>query len=511
MTDSRPVRPITVMIAALGGEGGGVLTAWIVNAAERAGLKVQNTSIPGVAQRTGATTYYIELLPEPADSPGGREPVLSLYPGVGDIDVMVASELVEAGRAIQSGYVSPDRTTLIAATHRVYAIGERGAMADGRFDGERIVDAARQRSRRFVLGDFDTTAAAEGASLNAVLLGVIAANADLPIARDRFEDAIREQGIAVAANLRGFEAGFGFDAAGTAVPAEPSKRSRKRDVGGVEVRARAAFPEEVHDIVVEGVRRLVDYQGARYAALYLDRLKSVLEAEQLNGGDMSVTRETARHLALWMSYEDVIRVAQLKTRADRYNRVLEEVKAKPGEPVSVTEFLKPGIEELCSVLPGFAARPILRLGERRGWLDRAYVGMTVRTTSVTGFLRLWVVARLRPWRPRTYRFGEEQKRIETWLSRIRHAVGRDPDCALELAACAGLLKGYGDTYRRGSRNFERIVEAVADPALAGAIAPAMAADAIANARAAALADPTGKRLDAVIEAIRPVPMDEAAE
>ena len=64
--------PVTLLIAALGGEGGGVLTGWIVDAARRAGLPVQATSIPGVAQRTGATTYYIEIWPEALASLGGR-------------------------------------------------------------------------------------------------------------------------------------------------------------------------------------------------------------------------------------------------------------------------------------------------------------------------------------------------------------------------------------------------------------------------------------------------------
>src|SRR6266852_8118593 len=123
-------RPITLLIAALGGEGGGVLTNWIVSAAEHAGLPVQATSIPGVAQRTGATTYYLEIYPEtlPAGSP---EPVFSLYPMPGDVDVIMASELLEAGRTIEMDYASPDRTTLIASTPRPFAIGEKSALGNG--------------------------------------------------------------------------------------------------------------------------------------------------------------------------------------------------------------------------------------------------------------------------------------------------------------------------------------------------------------------------------------------
>ncbi|HVQ04998.1 MAG TPA: indolepyruvate oxidoreductase, partial [Burkholderiaceae bacterium] len=54
-------RPITLLVCALGGEGGGVLAQWLVDVAIRAGHAAQSTSIPGVAQRTGATTYYLEF------------------------------------------------------------------------------------------------------------------------------------------------------------------------------------------------------------------------------------------------------------------------------------------------------------------------------------------------------------------------------------------------------------------------------------------------------------------
>jgi indolepyruvate ferredoxin oxidoreductase, beta subunit len=126
---SAPARPVTLLIAALGGEGGGVLTSWIVDAAAASGLPVQSTSIPGVAQRTGATTYYIEIWPEPWSALAGRRPVLSLVPGIGDIDLLVASELLETGRVIANGFVTRERTTIIASTHRIYAIAERMAMA----------------------------------------------------------------------------------------------------------------------------------------------------------------------------------------------------------------------------------------------------------------------------------------------------------------------------------------------------------------------------------------------
>src|SRR5487761_2767622 len=123
-------RPITILIAALGGEGGGVLTDWIVDTAMRADLPVQATSIPGVAQRTGATTYYVEIFPETQAALAGRRPLMALYPSPGGVDLMLASEVIEAGRALENGFVTPDRTLLVAATHRIYAVVEKAAMAD---------------------------------------------------------------------------------------------------------------------------------------------------------------------------------------------------------------------------------------------------------------------------------------------------------------------------------------------------------------------------------------------
>ncbi len=124
-----------------------MLTDWIVSAAEQCGLPVQSTSIPGVAQRTGATTYYVEIFPVPLADLGGKRPVLALSPGVGDVDVVVASELLEAGRAISNGFVTADRTLLISSTSRVYLTVEKMQMADGRYDSERLIKAVGQNAK----------------------------------------------------------------------------------------------------------------------------------------------------------------------------------------------------------------------------------------------------------------------------------------------------------------------------------------------------------------------------
>ena len=191
---SLPDRTITILIAALGGEGGGVMADWLIEAAAQCGFPAQSTSIPGVAQRTGATTYYLEIFPAKRDQLGGREPVMSLTPSPGNVDIMVASELVEAGRAMQNGYVSPERTTLIASTHRIYATMEKMQMGDGRFDSDRATDAAKQLAKHAVLFDMRELAQANGTVINAVLFGAMAGSGALPLAREACEAAIRSGG-----------------------------------------------------------------------------------------------------------------------------------------------------------------------------------------------------------------------------------------------------------------------------------------------------------------------------
>ena len=498
--------PLSIVIAALGGEGGGVLTDWIVAAAEARDFPIQSTSIPGVAQRTGATTYFIELLPVPRAELGGRKPVFALYPSPGHVDVAIASELIEAGRLLETAFVTRERTLLIASTHRIYSIAEKSAMGDGRFDTARVLKAASELARRAVLCDLAATARQQGSVLNAVVLGVLAGAGALPFAPEEFERAIRAKAVAVESNLRGFAAGLAIGRGELPAAAPPTAPAQ---AASIDERVRARFPAVLHEIIGHGVARLTDYQGAAYAARYLDRLAPIITAE--GAGALPVSRETARYLALWMSYEDVIRVADLKTRRARLARVRREVGATEAQPLQIADFLKPGLEEVASVLPPASGRALMRWAGRKNRLARWHVGLHLRTDTVWGFARLRLLASLKPWRPRSFRFAEEQQAIDDWLGLIRQALARDPALALEIAETARLLKGYSDTARRGRRNYGLIIERLVRPALAGG--PALdAADAVRAARNAALADPEGTQLDSLIA--RPLsraPLPQAAQ
>jgi indolepyruvate ferredoxin oxidoreductase beta subunit len=467
--------PINILIAALGGEGGGVMADWLMEAATATGLPAQATSIPGVAQRTGATTYYLEIFPQQRKSLGGKEPVLSLTPSPGNVDIMVASELVEAGRAMQNGYVSPERTTLIASTHRIYATVEKMQMADGRFDSDKVVAAGGLLAKKAVMFDMRKLAQESGTVINAVLFGAMAGSGVLPLSRQACEAAIRKAGRGAEASLRGFAAGF--DIAGGSRRAPEKAPAPKRAT-------------TVDEILPLAEQRLKDYQGDRYAEIYAERVKPFL------AGDARVAATVARHLATWMAYEDIIRVADLKTRSSRFERVRNEVGAKEGEPVVVIDFLKPGVEEFASLLPHFLGKKIIEWAEKNGKLDAYNVGMHIRTSSIFGYALVRSLAWLKPWRPSSYRYREEQQLIERWLALVGEAARRDAALAFEVAECARLIKGYGETHRRGKANFLAIVDAlVENPATTDV---AEQAKAIRTARDAALADPEGKALGSTL-------------
>ena len=491
-------RIVTVLVAAMGGEGGGVLADWLIAAATAQDFPVQSTSVPGVAQRTGATNYYIEIYPAPRASLAGT-PVFSLTPNPGDVDIVAASELVEAGRVLQGGFVHPTRTTLVASTHREYAVSEKSAMADGRYDGQRVIDAAERLARRSCLFDMRALAWKHGTVINTVMFGAMAGSGVLPFTREVCEQAIRDAGKAVAASLKGFAAGYDHvTQPPEATQAPPAAAAPP--AGGPRLQA---LPAPLRALVGHGVRHTADYQDRRYASLYMDRVEAVCAAEQPWAGDFAVTRETARYLALWMAYEDVVRVADLKTRRERLQRVRQEVGAREGEPLRLSEYLKPGLEEVCSLLPPRASQWLhRRLAHRARSLS---VGLHMRTDTVHGFAMLCALRALKPLRRHSARFAVEQALIARWLQAIHAALASSPRLAYELALCGNLVKGYGETSARGHRNLTAVLDDLApQPTPDEGDA---AADRVRTAREAALADPEGRTLARALGLAPPAPRE----
>jgi indolepyruvate ferredoxin oxidoreductase, beta subunit len=581
-------RPLSVAILALGGEGGGVLADWIVATAEGAGFHAQTTSVAGVAQRTGATVYYLEMLPPGHDVDGDDArprvrdtPVMSIFPTPGEVDVVIASELMESGRAVQRGFSTADRTTLITSTSRVYSIDEKTALSDGRVNDEALIEGARAASKRLVADDFMSLAEDAGSVISSSLLGALAGSQALPFTREAYEEAIKASGRGVEPSLAAFALGFeaarqqGEDEANEAARAEaaaagpvdpfatdataqptsmdatsdpielsvvPGGTAATLDSNTAEKDAPAAIPgsararageehktklerernelagrdpgsmvgpalrdlaEQVRDLpagsrsmALHGLVRTAVFQDKGYAERYLARVKRFADLDQDRDGEGELTREAARHIALWMAYQDTIQVAQQKVRRGRMQRIRDEAKVRDNQLMEVREYLHPQIDEIIDTMPTWIGNP---LSKSQSFRRLVYIttnkGMVLNTSSVGGYTLLNVMARVRPLRPRTVRFVREQAEIDAWLDRALAVAPTDQELATEIIKLQHVLKGYGSTYEHGSESFALLMQAAED--LAGSDG---AAARLAELHEAALADEDGTKLKAELAA-----------
>jgi indolepyruvate ferredoxin oxidoreductase beta subunit len=508
MTAATP-RPITLAILAMGGEGGGVLAEWIVDLGEHGGYIAQMTSVPGVAQRTGATNYYVELFPRSAAIAAGRAPVLALTPVPGDVDIVIASELMEAGRAVQRGIVTPDRTTFIVSTNRVYAMTEKIALADGRVDSEALLEGCRLAAKRLIAADFAQLAEATGSVISAVLFGALAGSGALPLQRTAFEAAIRRGGVGVKESLAAFSAGFAaaeggpgvVAAAGAPAAVPPPAPALVPLLAEADVHA-----EPARGLIRAGIERLADYQDPDYAREYLALLAPIAEAERRHGaGSGRLLAETARELALGMAYEDTVRVAELKIRPSRFARVRAEVQAAEGQILEIAEFLHPRVQEIADTLPANWGRWLLDTLWARRLIERfTRKGRVVKTSTLRGFLLLYFVASLKRLRRRSLRFQNEHRLLQEWLRTIERVAAASYPLAVEIAMTRTLVKGYSDTHERGRQRYDTLMQML--PQIMETADPAAT---LARLRKAALADDTGAALSAAIKELRPLP--QAAE
>ena len=493
-------RPVSVLICALGGEGGGVLADWLVEVAREAGFAAQATSIPGVAQRTGATTYFFEMLPVPLASLSGRRPVFSLNPIPGALDAVVSSELLESARCASNGLPSPDRTVFISSTSRTLTTIERSVPGDGRLDHAALLSLVQSVSREHHLLDMQRIAQDQGTVVSAVMFGALAATGVLPFDKALCQAVIARSGRGTEASQRGFSAAWDIVDQVRTHNAALAGQIAAAVSGSAPAAELVNFPVALHDMLSLGVARLREYQGSSYAKRYLDRMQQVLAAErQADPQSMQsyrLSREIARWLALWMSYDDIARVADLKSRASRFERVRREARAGDSDLLAVYDHFKPGIAELAAMLPAALASRLRDWDLQRVAEGKSSWAMPVRLAShtVLGTVMLRLLAATRYVRPLSSRYAQEQQLIGEWISAVTEGAAQDWQLGHELSLCGRLIKGYGDTNDRGRDNLLHILRHLPR----GNQAATERADAVRRAREAALSDEAGAGLDRVL-------------
>ncbi|MBS0442678.1 MAG: indolepyruvate oxidoreductase subunit beta family protein [Proteobacteria bacterium] len=493
---------VSLLVCGLGGEGGGVLSEWLYGVASACGHAAQATSVPGVAQRTGATTYYVEICSLPDAQLGGRTPVFCLNPVPGAIDLLASSELLETARQIGMGMATAERTTVLSSNARALTVAEKMQLGDGRFPQEQLLAALQRHSRAHELFDMGALAREAGTVISAVLFGAIAALGLLPFPRSAFEETIRRAGKGAQASLKGFA--LGFDAVAQRREQRAAVERLLAPVAAPVLPAEwaARFPAPLHTLLGLAHARLVEYQDAAYAAQYAERLARIVEAERAadptGAAGFAASLEAARWLALWMAFDDIVRVAELKLRAGRHARVRREVGAREDEIVKIIDHFKPGVPEIAGLLPDALARRLLERDARRRarGLPAWAMPLKLRSSTVGGALALRLLASAKRLRRFGHRFALEQTAIESWLAALEGGLREHAPLGLEIARCGRLIKGYGATNERGKRNLLHVVEQ-----LARAPRPAAErAEAIRAAREAALADEAGTALDRALVA-----------
>ncbi|MBA3449338.1 MAG: indolepyruvate oxidoreductase subunit beta family protein [Pseudaminobacter sp.] len=519
---------IKLAVLAVGGQGGGVLADWIVDVAEKSGHVAQSTSVAGVAQRTGATIYYVEMCRNT-----GRLPVFALSPSQGDVDILIAAELMEAGRAILRGFVTPERTTLIASSHRIAAVSEKIEPGDGRASSQKVHETAEAAAKRFITFDMEKIAVANGSMISASLLGALAGCGALPFARETYEETIRASGRGVKASLAAFGAAYDRVQGGSApmprvvtpggIRDEAAKHSPVSSVSAAESvtgKAQVAvtgnargpdrmladwqalsvrveiYPEPVRDMALRGLRKVVDYQDIAYGKEYLARLDQAVALDDPERA-YALSVAAAKHLANAMCYDDMIRVADLKTRSTRDARVRREVGLHDDAILKVTEYFHPRIEEFCGSLPVRLGGFIENRPKLAAFLDRRINrGRRIRTDSFSGFAALWLIGGMRRWRRGLLRHGVEVAHLEKWYRLALGHVGQDYFLAVEILNCRRLIKGYSDTHVRSQSKFDRVLSGL--ELLKGR---EDAADWIRRLREAALKDEKGDMLDGALRTV----------
>lgn len=510
-------RACRVLIGTVGGQGGGVLSDWLVHGLLESGWGASSIGLLGLSQRAGTVTYYCE------GAPGRDVPrVASMFGVPGEVDLVIGQELLELGRILAAGFAAP-HAVIVGNSARYLTTAEKMPAEGGVYDTSIIVNAARQLAPdRHYLFDAQRLVVEAGLpplSSNAILLGAAVASPVLNLPREGFHTAIERSQVSVKANIAAFNLGYErvrdgslprTMVSGVKLPQEASETVRQR-LSAIEGRASqeayrelvdqcaAEFPAEVMSVLAEALYRLIDFQDARYAEDYIGRLRSMAAR---GPSAQKLLAAYARHLANWLSYEDVSRVAQLKTRRQRFAGIEQEYEVN-GQRYVVVDYLVPDTEQVLGALPAGLARLIENIGRRLfSNFDRLKFPLRIKTSTVVGYWLMRLIAAQRRFRRGSLRHRQELALIERWeLAIIQHL--ERPEFASLVVDAARVVKGYGRTRRdaledlwlfldQGMARLHKIKAAEGDVKVAGAQALATLS------REAGSAAASMKGLDAVL-------------
>ncbi|HEX6512987.1 MAG TPA: indolepyruvate oxidoreductase subunit beta family protein [Chloroflexota bacterium] len=467
-------------IAAVGGQGGNLLTEWLTTAATLDRLRAQSVALTGLSQRGGATGYYVEI--------AGGDAIFCQYPVPGQLDVLLGTELLEMARAVEEGLAS-EKTTIITSTHRLLSTPEKLPAGGGVMDSADLLALGQRFSGRFIAFDAAALAQAQGLEpifANAILFGVLAATGALGLSADSCREAIRRGGIAIEQNLAAFNLGLSPSRAdfqpAEREPTEPSidelvednasrlSKRKARHYRQLMAGTNGHWVEPLRRVFAEALYSLIDYQGASYASKYLALVEAMWRREQVPQ-DPALTLTYARNLATMMVYEDAARVAQLKIRQARFDRIKAERGLHAGQVYVLRDYLKPDAYEVYGLFPAWLVDLWLPIFRKLFGGHERYLELTPRTNSFLGVLTFWFLTLFIPVRRWSYRYRDEWRLIAAYQQRVLDFLAIHYDLAVLIADTGQMIKGYGHTRRKTLGAMERYVDNVVRPLAAAGAEP----------------------------------------
>ena len=466
---------IRILIPAVGGQGGAVLTEWLIKALEIEEYDVQGISLPGLSQRGGSTTFYIEAFPKNSN----EKIVFSLYPLPGDIDLILSQELLELGRILKDGFGSED-TTIISNTHRIYSTVEKLPISSGIYSKDVLTKFAEKFSKNFIGVDALKIAQENGMdqlASNAIILGALSSSFVLPIKKESYQKAIESVAVSSSMNLKAFNVGYDYvikNKGDTAVN-DNENYPENEFLKYINVKDRdkvdkliselpGKYPDFLIPLISEALYRLADYQSASYAERYLEKLDKFREIDQtVPNKDFKLTENVIKNLALLMSYEDGIRVSELKIRDDRFQRIKNEMSISDDQIYNVVDYLKPDAEEVYGLFPNVIVKPALYIIEsgpfKKLWRrkDPLTFSQKPTTTSFFGFFRIWILTKFKFIRPYSFRYKNEHRLIGLYLQSVEKFAEGDYELGVLTARSGSIIKGYGRVRRRTIDTFNRLI------------------------------------------------------
>lgn len=446
-----------ILIGTVGGQGGGVLSDWLVHGLLNAGWRATSIGLLGLSQRAGTVTYYCEAIPGQ-----GKMPIPSVFAVPGDVDILIGQELLELGRLVFGGFASPT-CSIIGNSARYLTTMEKMPAEGGIYDSSIIARAVAELApgrhnvvdaQRLVL-----EAGLPALTSNALLLGAAIASPAFDLPREPFHEAIRESEVNVKASIAAFDIGYNRMKDGTLPrmmvegqkPIDGAELARQRqgrlsenqrkDYDRLLSHAALTYGPGMHLILAEALYRLMDYQDTQYAEEFLGRVAKMAKQP---GADANLVEAYAQHLSNWMTYEDGARVAQLKTRPERFEWIKKDFGIAEGQRFVVTDYLVPDMEQILGGLP----KPIASLIETIGRIfksdfDTLKFPIQINTNGFWGYSLMRGIAMLKGLRRMSRRYGHEQILLARWEAAIVTNLKKNPQLGTLAADAGRIVKGYG--------------------------------------------------------------------